>query len=121
MKKLYTFLSNLFNGKRDSSNDDFIDAADAYLKSTYNKQYTEDELKDKVISDIKKQIKSDVKLNRVYISVFLYSGFREKKVLPEVAEYFKTRNYVVNLLNDENYSNTNVLIINWQNNNNFRS
>ena len=38
-----------------------------------------------------------------------------KQVLPEVAEYFRSKNYKVDLHNDENYKDVNVLIINWQN------
>lgn len=115
----YTTIFDIFYKNREKK-DDFIDASDAYLKSTYTEQYTKEELKEKLIADIKRQIKSDVRLNRTYINVTTYSGYREKQVLPEVAEYFKTRNYKVDLHNNEDYSDTNVLIINWQNNENFK-
>lgn len=115
-------IKNIFNIfiKNREKRDDFIDASVAYLKSAYSKQYTRDELKEKVISDIKKKITMDIELNRVYVSVLSYSGYREKQVLPEVAEYFRDKKYKVDLHNDEDYSNTNVLIINWQNRENFK-
>lgn len=116
---IHDIIFNIFNRNRDKR-DDFIEASDAYLKTTYNEQFTKEELKEKLIADIKRQIKNDVKLNRTYINVTTYSGYREKQVLPEVAEYFKTKKYKVDLHNDDDYSNTNVLIINWQNNENFK-
>lgn len=107
--------------KRDNKKDDFISASDAYLKSTYDEQYTKEELKEKMIHRLKEKIKTDVRLNKSYITVALFSGYREKTVLPEVAEYFKTKDYKIDLLNNENYSNTNVLIINWQNREDFKN
>lgn len=102
--------------RRDKKEDDFIDASEAYLKSTYPDQYTWEELKRKLIDVIKRQIKYDIKLNKTYVNVTTYSDFREKQILPEVADYFRSKNYKVDLHNDNDYSDTNVLIINWQNN-----
>ena len=116
---IHDIIFNIFNRNRDKR-DDFIEASDAYLKTTYNEQFTKEELKEKLIANIKRQIKNDIKLNRTYINVTTYSGYREKQVLPEVAEYFRTKKYKVDLHNDDDYSNTNVLIINWQNNENFK-
>ena len=87
---IHDIIFNIFNRNRDKR-DDFIEASDAYLKTTYNEQFTKEELKEKLIADIKRQIKNDIKLNRTYINVTTYSGYREKQVLPEVAEYFKTK------------------------------
>ena len=94
---------------------DIEDATEAYQKSTYSKQYTRDQLKDKLIKDIQKDIKNDVRFGNTYLNITTYSGYREKQVLPDVAEYFRKKNYMVDLHNDQNYSEINVLIINWQN------
>ena len=91
---IHDIIFNIFNRNRDKR-DDFIEASDAYLKTTYNEQFTKEELKEKLIANIKRQIKNDIKLNRTYINVTTYSGYREKQVLPEVAEYFKTKKYKV--------------------------
>ena len=72
---IHDIIFNIFNRNRDKR-DDFIEASDAYLKTTYNEQFTKEELKEKLIADIKRQIKNDVKLNRTYINVTTYSGYR---------------------------------------------
>lgn len=45
---------------------------------------------------------------------------QEKEVLPEVAEYFDSKGYLVDLKNGDDYSLTNILIINWQRGNIFK-
>lgn len=113
MKKL--ILRFLFGLKRKKSNDDFTDALDAYLLTTYSEICTKEELKERIIERLKREIKIDYKTYHNYVNISTYSKFNEKQILPEVAEYFKSKNYKVDLHNDEDYKDVNVLIINWQN------
>lgn len=96
------------------NNEEIIDATRAYQITTYSKQYTREELKKELIKDLNKRIKEDSKTFRNYLSITTYSGYREKQILPEVAEFFREKNYNVTLHNEEDYSDVNVLIINWQ-------
>ena len=104
--------------KRKSNKEDFIDAAEAYLWTTYSEVCTREELRDRIIEKLKSEIKIDYKNYHNYLNISTYHGFREKQVLPEVAAYFRSKNYK-DLHNDENYKDVNVLIINWQNLENF--
>ena len=95
-------------------NEEFTDASEAYMRSTYSEQYTKDQLRDKLIKELQQKIKADYKVYHTYVDISTYSGYREKQVLPEVAEYFRTKNYKVELHNGEDYKEINVLIISWQ-------
>ena len=105
--------------KRKSNKEDFIDAVEAYLWTTYSEICTREELRDRIIEKLKSEIKTDYKTYHNYLNISTYKKFREKQVLPEVAAYFRSKNYKVDLHNDENYKDVNVLIINWQNLENF--
>lgn len=108
-------LFNFKKGKRE-----FIDATQAYQRATYYKQYTREELKEHMIEDLQKRIVADSRTYKTYVNVTTYSDYREKLVLPEVAEYFRGKNYKVDLHNDQDYSEVNVLIINWQGQEHFK-
>ena len=98
----------------------FIDAKEAFQRATYSEQYTREELRDKIIEELQERIKTDFRTYKTYLDITTYSGYREKQVLPDVAEFFRSKNYKVDLHNDESYPDVNVLIINWQNLENFK-
>lgn len=92
----------------------FFDATEAYQIAKYNDTYTKEQLKELMIERLKKRIISDFKTEGQFLDITTYDGYREKLLLPEIAEFFKSHNYHVDLLNTGNYENINVLIINWQ-------
>lgn len=111
-------LSYFKRGHKDIT--EFIDAKEAFQRATYSEQYTREELRDKMIEELQERIKVDYGTYKTYLDITTYSGYREKQVLPDVAEFFRSKNYKVDLHNDENYPDVNVLIINWQNLENFK-
>ena len=97
------------------SEDKFFDASEAYQIAKYNDKLTREQLKEKLIEKLKKRIVSDFKISGQFLDITTYEGYREKLLLPEIAEYFRDLKYHVDLLNDNEYKEVNVLIINWQN------
>ena len=93
---------------------DIKNAQDAFAKTTYSHELTREQLKEKLIKDIMSEIKRNVRQYHQYLCIQTYDGYREKIVLPGVAEYFKEKGFKVDLLNGEDYKTVNVLIINWQ-------
>lgn len=102
------------------NNDDFLDAEQAYQKSKYQEQFTKEELKEKIIDNLKRNIKTDIRIKHRYINISTYQDYRSKSVLPEVVKYFIDKNYKVELKNDQDYEEVNVLIINWQGRKDFK-
>lgn len=96
------------------SKEDFLNATLAYQKTTYSEIYSREQLRDKLISELKSSIKENIKLHN-YLVIETFSGYREKQVLREVADYFLDKNYNVILHNEDNFSDVNVLIVSWQN------
>ena len=98
-----------------SKNNFLDDAREAYRITKYNDKLTKEQLKNKIIEKLRQRILTDIKVSGKFVDVTIYQDYREKLVLPEVVEFFRERNYHVDLLNTENYQEVNVLIINWQN------
>lgn len=100
--------------------DRFPLAEEAYQLAEYNDRLTKDQIKELLIRELKKRIVSDFKLSGKFINISTYDGYREKLLLPEIAEFFRDRGYCVDLLNKGDYEKVNVLIINWQNKETFK-
>lgn len=99
--------------------DRFFDANEAYQVTRYKEILSKEQLKEDIIEDLKRSIIFNSKISRQFMTITTYDGHREKTILPEVAEFFRALNYHVDLLNDEEYKEVNVLIINWQNSETF--
>lgn len=97
------------------SEDKFFDASEAYQIAKYNDKLTREQLKERMIEKLKRRIISDSKVSGQFLNITTHDGYREKLLLPEIAEYFRELHYRVDLLNTEEYKDVNVLIINWQN------
>lgn len=100
--------------------DKIFDATEAYRIAKYNDNLTKEQLKEELIRELRKRIIFDSKISNQFLDITTYSGYREKLILPEIAEYFRELGYEVDLLNDGKYKNVNVLIINWQNQETFK-
>ena len=93
---------------------DFYDARKAYQMAKYNDSLTREQVKSKLLESLKRQVTLDVKQAHTFLNITIYDSYREKQLLPEIAEYFKELGYHVDLLRTGKYENTHVLIINWQ-------
>ena len=109
-----------FFGKRVEKEDTFYTADEAFRKILEIKQTNRDEFKKSIIKILKREILFDINSIKKYCIVNTYSSLAEKDVLPEVADYFREKGYDVDLKNGEDYNETNILIISWQNRNLFR-
>lgn len=104
-------LKNILNFRKTNN---FPDARSAYQLATYQDTLTKDQLRDQLIESLKKRIKDDIKIYKKHMDITTYEGYREKLVLPEVADFFRGLSYNVDVLSEGNYQDVNVLIINWQ-------
>lgn len=96
------------------------DATKAYQMAKYNDNLTKDQLREELIERLNRRIISDTKISGKLLDITTYDGYREKILLPEIAEFFRGLNYHVDLLNDGEYKDINVLIINWQSKETFK-
>ena len=121
MKNLLLDVYNWFIGKEEPKKDNFITAEDAFLRSMNLKKQTKKECKLKLIKEIQRQIRMDTSISwQKMCLIDTFQNPQEKEVLPEVAEYFDSKGYLVELKNGDDYSETNILIINWQRGNIFK-
>lgn len=97
------------------SDERFFDAFEAYQVARYNDRLTRDQLKEIMIEELKKRITHDFRESGKFLDITTYDRYREKHLLPEIADYFRELKYHVDLLNTDEYQDVNVLIINWQN------
>lgn len=109
---LKDFINRILKPKSENK---FFDASEAYQIAKYNDKLTKEQLKEELIQRLKKRIVTDFKVSNQFLDITTYDGYREKILLPEIAEYFRNLNYHVDLLNEKEYEDVNVLIINWQN------
>lgn len=97
-----------------------FDATKAYQMAKYNDNLTKEQLKEELIERLNHRIIADTKISGKLLDITTYDGYREKIILPEIAEFFRGLNYHVDLLNDGEYKDINVLIINWQSKETFK-
>ena len=106
---------------KEEKKDTFLTAEEAFLRSMNLKNQTKKECKEKLIKGIQRQIKMDTSIpGQMMCLIDTFQDPQEKEVLPEVAEYFDSKGYLVELKNGDDYSLTNILIINWQRGNIFK-
>lgn len=114
--EIYNWLTN-----KEEPKDTFLTAEEAFLRSMNLKKQTKKECKDKLIKEIQRQIKIDTSMaGQRMCLINTFQDPQEKEVLPEVAEYFDSKGYLVELKNGDDYDTTNILIINWQRGNIFK-
>ena len=122
MENILRQILEFFTGKK-KNEDTFYTADEAFRKSLEIKNSSRAEFKKDMIRYIQREIRYDISSVtscKRFCIVNLYQSTAEKEVLPEVAEYFREKGYEVDLKNGENYNETNILIVNWQNRNMFR-
>lgn len=117
---MIAIIKNFIDRIKGKSNEEFFSATEAYQIAKYNDTLTRDQLKEMMIDQLKRRIISDFRVAGKFIDITTYDGYREKLLLPEIAEFFREHKYHVDLLNEGEYDNVNVLIINWQNSETFR-
>jgi hypothetical protein len=106
---------------KEEKKDTFLTAEEAFFRSMNLKNQTKKECKEKLIKEIQRQIKMDTSVSGQRMCLIdTFQDPQEKEVLPEVAEYFNSKGYLVELKNGDDYSLTNILIINWQRGNIFK-
>ena len=109
--------------KNEPKKEEFITANEAFQKASDMKNQSKADFKNKLLNDLKRDIKYDVSgpnATRKLCIVRTYSDLQSMEVLPEIAEYFVDKGYDVDLKNGDNYNETNILIISWQNRQMFR-
>lgn len=111
-EKIYNWL---MQKKVEKSEENFIRADEAFIQGLDLKHQSRKEFEKKLLKRLKQDIKYDIQVSRNFCLVKTYSDLQSKEVLPEVAEYLSKEGYDIDLKNGEDYSSTNVLIINWQN------
>lgn len=111
MEELLAWINKFFKKQH---KDEFITANEAYIRALNMKKQGREAFKSQLLRRVKKEINTSSLFGDLcYVSNF--SDLQSKEVLPEIAEYFIGRGYDVVLLNGDNYSETNILIVNWQN------
>lgn len=119
MGNIFIEIYNWLN--KEEPKDNFLTAEEAFLRSMKLKKQTKKECKDKLVREIQKQIKFDTSMSDQRLCLInTYQDPQEKEVLPDVAEYFDSKGYQVELKNGDDYDITNILIINWQKGNIFK-
>ena len=109
--------------KSEPKKEEFITADEAFQKALAMKNQSKKEFKERLLKEIQKDIKFDVSgpsASRKLCLVKTYSDLQSMEVLPEIAEYFVDKGYDVDLKNGDNYNETNILIISWQNRQMFK-
>lgn len=109
--------------KSEPKKEEFITADEAFQKALAMKNQSKKEFRERLLKEIQKDIKFDVSgpsASRKLCLVKTYSDLQSMEVLPEIAEYFVDKGYDVDLKNGDNYNETNILIISWQNRQMFR-
>lgn len=112
IKTIWNYLTGDVNKKKEQ----FMSADEAYQKALRLKHHTREEFKKRMIKSIQFDIRRDIQNPICKLCVInTYYDIQSKEILPEIAEHFSGLGYDVKLLNGETYSETNILIINYQN------